>query len=585
MSLDGAFLRHIKKEIEKTALGSKIDKIYQPNKDELIFFLRTKNYLKKLLISARGTNSARIHFTEHIPENPKVPPMLCMLLRKKLIGAKLVGLRQTSLERVLLLDFDAKNELSEPVMLTLAVEIMGKYSNVILIDSDENIIDALKRVGPEMSSKRLILPGIKYHLPPTQDKISVLNTNEYEIINKIKNSFKNGYLSTVLLKNIQGISPVVCRELEYLVFGYIDVSAENLSDRELQKLSDVLTNLISTIKNVVGEPFIVYDKNKKPLEFSFINISQYENSGKVVKMNTFSKLLDEFYYERDKIDRMRVKSLDLIRVLNTISDRISRKIIIQKSEAAKCSDFNKFKICADLINASLYNIENGANFIEVPNLYDNSLSTMKIRLDPMLSASQNAQKYYKKYRKAKTATHVLKEQIENSHKEFEYISSVIDELSRVSSEDELDEIRNELYSQGYLKTKRKFKINKKLKPIEYLSTDGFKILVGRNNTQNDELTLKVSKKSDIWFHTKDIHGSHTVIVTENKVPPKDTLIQAAMLAAYHSKAKESSNIPVDYTEIRNVHKPNYAKPGMVIYKKNNTLYVTPDINIIKKLKV
>lgn len=585
MALDGAFLKHLKKEIEETALGSRVDKIYQPNKDELIFFLRTKNYVKKLLISSRGTSSARIHFTEHVPENPKVPPMLCMLFRKKLGGAKLVGLRQASLERVLLLDFDAKNELSEPVILTLAVEIMGKYSNVILIDSDGNIIDALKRVGPEMSSKRLILPGIKYNVPPAQNKISVLDTNEFEIINKIENSLNDVYLSKLLLKSIQGISPVVCREIEYLVFGYIDVPDKNLSNLELKKLNEVLSNLISTIKNVTGEPFMVYDKNKKPLEFSFMNISQYENLGKVIKMDTFSELLDEFYNERDKIDRMRVKSLDLTKILHTISDRISRKIVIQKSEADKCSDFNEFKVFADLINANLYNIKSGADFVELSNFYDNNLSTVKIKLDPRLNASQNAQKYYKEYRKAKTAVYVLKEQIENSQKEFEYIASVMDELSRASSEDELDEIRNELYSQGYLKARRKSKISKKLKPIEYLSTDGFKILVGRNNTQNDELTLKMSKKNDIWFHTKDIHGSHTIIVTENKVPPSDTLIQAAILAAYHSKAKESSNVPVDYTEIRNVHKPNGAKPGMVIYEKNNTLYVTPDKSIIEKLKV
>ena len=585
MALDGAFLRHIKEEIESNSINSRVDKIYQPNKDELILFLRSKNNVKKLLISSRGTNSARIHFTNHIPENPKVPPMLCMLFRKKLCGAKLIAVRQPSLERVLFLDFSAKTELSEPIQLTLVVEIMGKYSNIILIDNEEKIIDAIKRVDIQMSSKRLILPGIKYSLPPAQNKISLFNTKKDQTINEILDSLNDGYFSKSLLKVVQGISPVVCREIEILAFNRSDMPVENLKKDDLLKLKDVLSYLFDVVNNKSGTPFLVFDTNGKPLEFSFINITQYGSIGHVVKYETFSELLDDFFYERDKIERMRVKSLDIIKILNTASDRITRKIGIQKSEIKNCSNFEQFKVYADLINSNLYCIKNGVSSIELQNFYEEGTPIVEIKLDPLLTASQNAQKYYKEYKKSKTAISVLNEQIRNSTKELEYISTVLDELHRASTESELDEIRDELYSQGYLKSPRKKRNNKKLNPLEFLSSSGFKILVGRNNVQNDELTLKRSDKNDIWFHTKEIPGSHTVILTEGKEPSEETLFQAAVIAAFHSKAKESSNVPVDYTKIRNVHKPNGSKPGMVIYDRYNTVYVTPDKNLIEKLKI
>lgn len=585
MALDGAFLRHIKKEIEDNAINSRVDKIYQPSKDELILFLRSKNNIKKLFISSRGNNSARIHFTKYVPENPKVPPMLCMLFRKKLCGAKLISVRQPSLERVLFLDFSAKTELAEPIKLTLVVEIMGKYSNIILIDSEEKIIDAVKRVDIQMSSKRLILPGAKYSLPPAQNKISILSDKKEETINEILNSLGDGYFSKSLLKVVQGISPVVCREIEFSVFRHLDIPLKDLKSDDLVKIRDVLNNLFDIINNKTGVPFLVYDFNDKPLEFSFINIMQYENIGHIVRYETFSEVLDNFFYERDKLERMRVKSLDIIKTLNTISDRITRKISIQKSEIKNCSNFEQFKIYADIINSNLYHIKKGISSIELKNFYEDDMPIVEIKLDPLLTATQNSQKYYKEYKKSKTAISVLSDQIKNSEKELEYISTVLDELYRSNNEFELEEIRDELYLQGYLKTSKKKKNNKKLKPLEFLSSNGFKILVGRNNIQNDELTLKKSSKNDMWFHTKEIPGSHTVILTEGKKIPEETLLQAATIAAFHSKAKESSNVPVDYTEIRNVHKPNGSKPGMVIYDKYNTIYVTPDKELIKKLKV
>lgn len=584
MALDGVFLRHIKKELEEI-INFRVDKIYQINKDELILFFRGKSEVKKVLISSKGTNSARIHFTEYSVENPKIPPMLCMLFRKKLCGAKLISIHQPDLERVLFLNFLAKNELSETVKLTLVVEIMGKYSNTILIDEEMKVIDALKRVDMGMSSKRLILPGIKYNLPPKQDKLSILNSSACEIINMIKKTDIDLFISKWLLSNLQGISPVVCREIEYSIFNDLDVPISKLLSESLQKLENFLKDLSDMVKDIGGLPYVVYDKNKKPMEFSFMVISQYENLGFGKEFSTFSKLLDDFFYERDKIDRIKAKTLDLNKTLHTILDRISRKIAVQKVEIDKSLNYNQFKVCADLINSNLYCIKNGLDSIDLKNFYDENMATIKIRLNPYLTASQNAQKYYKEYRKSKTAISVLKSQIESSQKEFEYISSVLDSLTRVESEDEIEQIREELYSQGYLKIQKKDKNkkSKKINELRFISNDGFTILVGKNNMQNDELTLKKANKNDLWFHTKDIPGSHTIIVTNGEEPPKETLLQAAMIAAYNSKASESSNVPVDYTKIKNVRKPNGAKPGMVIYDNYKTLYVTPDIKLINKL--
>lgn len=565
MALDGAFLRHIKKEIETKSINSRVDKINQPNRDEIIIYLRNKNGTNKLLISTRASGP-RIHFTKDIIENPKTPPMLCMLLRKKLIGAHLVSIRQIDLERVLFLDFDCTNELYEKVKLTLVVEIMGKYSNLILIDNDNKIIDALKRVDPAMSSKRLILPGIKYELPPSQGKKNLLNCDADEIINSIKTA--NKPVAKYMIENFQGLSPIVCKQIEY--------------DKE--HLSDNIANLLKTINNITGTPIMVLDNDSKPIDFSFINIDFYENLATLKSFDSFSELLDSFFISRDKTNRMLAKSHHLNKMLSNIDSKLIRKIAKQKLELESCKSRQKFKLYADLINANLYNIKDYSQAVELENFYDEKLSKIKITLDPFLTAAQNAQKYYKEYRKLKTSEIFLTEQIKKAQNELNYIESVIEELSRVNLEAEIAEIKQELTEQGYIKeSTNNRKKEKPLEPLQFISSEGFKILVGRNNIQNDKLTLHKSKKEDIWFHAKDIPGSHTVIITENKIPGDNTIMQAAMLAAFYSKAQNSSNVAVDYTKVKNVHKPNGAKPGMVIYVNYNTLFVTPNIDIVNNL--
>lgn len=583
MALDGAFLRHLKKEITDRALGARVDKIYQPNKEELVFLLRTRQDAFKLLLSARA-NSPRIHFTQYAPENPKTPPMLCMLLRKRLSGAKLVDIRQPGLERLLYLDFDATNELGDKVRLSLVVEIMGKYSNIILVDGEGRIVDALKRVDEEMSSQRLVLPGLLYELPPAQNKPCMLEWEPARIVEAIAGQSKNQSLNKGILNALQGVSPVVCREVEYQVGRGRELFTKELNQEQKDRLRFFLERLFTTVRDIEGLPYMVTKVKGKPIEFSFMNIVQYGTLASVSQWEDFSSLLDEFYAERDRQDRMRAKSQDLLRLLTNASERLSRKINLQRAELAQSEDREHLRVCGDLIHANLYRIEKGSPFVDLENFYDEN-RVLRVKLDPALNATQNAQKYYKDYRKAKTAQQVLGEQIAQAEQELVYLDSVFDSLSRAQSESELNEIRQELREEGYLKAVRdKRKPPAAMAPLEFVSSEGFRIFVGRNNRQNDKLTLKQANNNDIWLHTKNIPGSHTIIVTEGKQPGEITLREAAMLAAYHSRAKDSSQVPVDFTQVRHVSKPQGAKPGMVIYVQYQTLFVTPQQELTEKLK-
>lgn len=575
MALDGGYLRHICNEINENALNCRVEKVYQPNKDEIILGLRGLNGASKLLLSARA-NSPRINFTKYAPENPKVPPMLCMLFRKHLCGAKLINARQEAMERIIFLDFDATNELADHVNLTLAVEIMGKYSNVIFIDENGDIIDALKRVDISMSSQRLVLPGLKYSMPPAQDKMNILETSAEDVLARIENITVDTKLSKALLNTIQGVSPVICREIEYLTGRGNDITTGSLTNEDKKRLLFFLNRMITQLKEHSGTPCMAV-VNGKPMDFAFMDITQYGEAAVIKRSESFSSLLDDFFNERDTAERMKVKSQDLHRLLANTTERLSRKINSQSAELAQCTDREPLRIMGDLLQANLYRIEKGANSVTVENYYDNN-SPITIPLNPALTATQNSQKYYKNYRKAKTAEQVLKVQIEKAKEELEYIDTVIEALNRATTEGELAEIRAELTEQGYVKAPRgKQKKAASLPPLKFTSSTGFTILVGRNNKQNDKLTLKTASKNDIWLHTKDIHGTHTIILTEGKEVDSTTLQEAAQLAAYHSKARNSAQVPVDYTLVKNVSKPSGAKPGMVIYVKNKTLYVTPQL--------
>ncbi len=576
MALDGVFVRFLTNELNEQLTGARVSQIHQPNKDELVLALRTFDGGKKLLISARA-NSPRVSFISEAPENPASPPMLCMLLRKKLCGAKICSVTQPSLERIVLIEFDGTNELGDSVKYTLACEIMGRYSNVIFLDGEHNVIDALKRVDASMTTGRMVLPGMRYALPPAQNKLSVLEHEPDEIVDRIIRTNPPEKLGKAMLNSISGISPIISRELEYRITSGAQLISDSVSGVYKTALGYYIDKLVKNVRSLSGEPYCIYDENGKPKDMSFIEIQQYGTLYTVKKAESFSQLLDQFYSERDRVERMRAKSQDLLKLLTNASERAARKINTQQAELEKCADREPLRICGDLIQANLYRIEKGAPFADLENFYDENMAVLRVKLDPSKSAAQNAQKYYKDYRKAKTAEHMLTEQIDLARKELEYLDNVFDALSRAETERELAEIRSELAQTGYIKSsgKGKGKEPKPLPPLSFETTDGSTVLVGRNNRQNDTLTLKTAAKNDIWFHTKDIPGSHTILVTNGKEPSEDAIMQAAAIAAYHSKAKDGSQVPVDYTLVKNVSKPQGARPGSVIFVKNRTVYVTP----------
>ena len=576
MALDGLTLHFIKEEIAAAAVGCRVEKVHQPSREELVLVLRGRNGAHKLLISARA-NSPKIHFTAFPPENPAKPPMLCMLLRKHLTSALLTDVRQEGLERVLFLDFDATNEIGEPVKFTLCTEIMAQYSNIILINEQGNILDAVKRVDSETSSLRQILPGMLYKLPPKQNKPDLFDTTGAEIAKNAAEA-ENKAVSAAILSSVQGLSPIVCREIVSRSIGE-DKRAEFLSDGEITKIGAELESL----KSVEPYPCAVIEQSGKPLDFSFMNITQYGENAKVKPFDSFSEMLDDFYYEKDRLERTKQNSSELQKMVANLIQRTARKLDLQRKELEQCADREQLKINAELIAANLYQLQKGAPFYEVYNYYTNE--NIRISANPALTPNENSQKYYKEYRKAKTAEQMLTTLIAGGEEELAYLDTVADALSRAETTAQIAEIRQELSHTGYIKNKLKpgTKAPKPLAPMEYESSDGFTILVGRNNEQNDRLSLKTASKNDIWLHTQKFPGSHTVIVTEGREAPEETLIEAAIIAAYHSRARQSSGVPVDYSQVRNLKKPQGAKPGKVIYHVYNTLYVTPDRDLVNKL--
>lgn len=592
MALDGTLLRQIRHELESCLIGARIDKIHQFSREEMIFVLRLPQPTEdgsrtvKLYLSA-GADSPRIHLTSASFENPKSPPMFCMLMRKYLGSAKLVEIRQIGLDRILHLVFETRNEMGDLIQLTVAIEIMGRHSNIILIDETGRVIDSIKRIDDTMSSVRPILPGVRYTLPPAQDKLDLIDVIPEQIEQRLRNG-KDTPLSKALLSAVQGVSPIVCREIANYVFLGDDCVISEMTENHFDRLRFFLTKVIDYAKNYTGTPTSVIDSRKKPMDFSFMDIHQYGGSMFTRTYDTYSQLLDDFYTQRDNIQRMRHRSADLLKVLANTADRIARKLSLQQKELADCSDRETWKIYGDLINANLYSIQKGDRTATLVNFYDENQAEVTIPLDPRKTPAQNAQKYYGEYRKADTAEKKLRELIEEGQQEAIYIDSVFDALTRAQTNDELSAIRAELAEQGYLRKKgpapKKGK-ETKLDPKRYRSDDGFLILVGRNNVQNDQLTLKDARGRDVWFHTKNIPGSHTIVVSDGQEVPDSTLNQAAIIAAANSKAADSAQVPVDYTLIKNVKKPRGAKPGMVIYVNYQTAYVTPDFELEKRLMI
>lgn len=582
MALDGAFLHKLREEIAEKALESRIDKIYQPLREEVVLLFRSKGFNGRLLLSCRGT-AARIQFTDTAPENPVVPPMFCMLLRKHLMGAKLVAVEQPGLERVLFLRFDAVNEMGDRVAPALVLEILGSKANLLLLDGEGRIIDAVRRSDLENAGDRLIQPGARYELPPSQHKVNLLEEPAADVLERLRE--KEGMeLSAALRETLDGASPIVCREAAFRAVRRKGAAVEELTADDRERLRLYLENLAEEIRTG-GRPTLVVKPDGTPWDFTYIPLSQYGREAVTRELPDYSVLLDTFYAEREKAERIRRQSQDLLRLLSNLTQRTARKIAAQKKDLEKSADREKYRIYGELLKANLHRVPKGASHVELENYYDPDMAPVRIPLNAALSPAQNAQRYFKEYKKTYTAEQVLGEQIAAGEKELVYLDSVFDALSRAESTAELQDIREELAAGGYLKrggAKGK-SLPARSKPMRFLSSDGFSILVGRNNRQNDELTLRVAAKNDIWLHVKNIPGSHVIVLTEGAVPPDRTLEEAAILAAYYSKARQSASVPVDYAPVRKVKKPAGAKPGMVIYEGNRTAYVQPDGELAKKL--
>mgnify|MGYP003294061177 CR=1 FL=1 len=580
MALDGITLGLVKKELESYLIGSKIDKVHQPSKNELVFIMRTRNGAYRLYLSCDG-QSPRVHMTRYNLENPKVPPMLCMLLRKRLSGAMLTSINQVQNDRILIFEFDGTTDIGDKTKYYVICEIMGQRSNIIFCDIDYRIIDAVKRIDEEKSSVREILPGLKYELPPIPEKCDILTDNTEKIVNVILDKPEK-MLSKSILDTLEGISPIVSREIAYrTVFG--DKQTGMLSNIEKERLNTEISTIRSEIVNN-NSFYMLSSIDNVPFDFSFADIRQYGNALIKKEYDSISELLDDFYFEKDKIYRTKRKAADLFKLLNSAIERTSRKINNRKLELEKSENREEIRIYAELITANQYRLTEKSSLYQLENYYDNN-NIIDIPANPALSPLQNAQKYFKEYKKAVNAEKLLHNLIEEGEQELVYLDTVLDNLSRAESEREISEIRDELEQGGYLKIKKgnKIKKEKPLQPLEFKSSDGFKILVGRNNIQNDILTLKTAKNYDMWLHVQKHAGSHTVIIADKKEITETAIYEAACIAAYHSKAKDSSSVAVDYTLVKNVKKPSGAKPGKVIYNTYNTLYVTPEKELIEKL--
>lgn len=575
MSLDGALLHCVKSELENL-IGARVDKIYQPARDEIVITLRNLSSADKsrkaLLFSANGA-AARVHLTSKELVNPPAPPMFCMLLRKHLGNGKLLGIRQDGLERVLFFDFECVNEIGDVVVNTLTAEILGRSANIILT-RDGRIVDSVRRVSGVEDSARRILPGCEYEPPPRMERLNLLTTDVSEILARLS----DGRLAKALMSALEGISPIFARECAFYAANDVDITC-GAADKS--RVAEFLENARKALNNTAK--FTLISENGKNKDFCFMDIRQYGDLMNVQHFPSANALLDAFYAEFDR-SGTKQRAGELVKTLSSVYSRVSRRLETRKKELSDCANREDFRVCGDLINANIYQLERGMTKCSLTDFYTGE--PREIALDARLSPAQNAQKYYTEYRKLDTAEKKLTELIHGDKEELAYLDSVLDCVSRTESDIELSEIRRELREQGYIKGDGRApdKREKTSEPLRYRSSDGFEILVGKNNKQNDLLTLKTAKATDIWLHVKDIPGSHVIIRTNGESPSEQTLIEAAQVAAYHSKAREGSGVPVDYVPVKFVKKPAGAKPGMVIFTNNRTLYVTPDESTIEKLR-
>lgn len=572
MALDSYTHKMLAFELKKKLIGGRIDKVYQMSRVQLLMTVRSLGENHRLYISCDASRG-RVMLTNMRFENPDVPPVFCMLMRKHLSGGKITDIEAVLNERIIKIKVENTNELFETVSKTLVVEMMGKYSNIILLNSDNRIIESVIHVDFTLSEKRQILPGLFYEIPPVADKKNPFQTEYDEMLLCVSNNEK---IEKSLIDNFSGMSPILAREIEYR--GNNDPISSCMEYKKI--LKDIEENNI--------KPVVLMEKaTKKPKEVYFTDIFQYGDYYDKKYFDSLCEAVDYFYSFLEQIRKIDEKKANLLGVVSKHIKRVSKKLDIHLKNVEKAKNKDKYRIYAELLTANLYRLTKNAKFAEVENYYDNN-NFIVIPMDETISPGKNSKKYFEKYNKEKNMEKISKELVEDLKKELQYLTEVSDMISICEDNKALLEIKDELLYEGYIEEKKNEKNKKKAvvsSPYEFMSTDGFKIYAGKNNRQNEILTLKTSQKNDLWFHIRNAAGSHVVIKTEGKKPSDTAILEAALIAAHFSKRANDSKVDIDYTYVKYVKKPSGAKTGMVIYDNFSGITVKPDSDLIEKLKV
>ena len=574
MPLDAVCLQAVVAELAPQITGSRIEKIQQPARDQVVLLLRGN---RRLLLSAGG-GQPRLHLTELLRDNPAQPPMFCMLLRKYLSGGIIESIQQAPLERVVTLTVSAADELGERSQFSLILEAVARRANLILADKDGHIIDCLRRIDFEMNPDRQVLPGLFYHLPTPPDKVSPFTVTEEEFAALAAAAGEGAPADQWLVRTVNGLSPLVARELTFRACGSTDAPVTGHTA--------ALWSAFAAWRNTVNEKHFTPAMLKRsgvPMDFTYLHVGQYGGAAEEETYTSFSRLLDDFYEKREQAERVKQKGQDLVKTASNGAARLRRKIAAQEQELAESKNRDKWRVYGELITANLYRMERGMSRLTAQNYYDPDCADVDIPLDVRLSPQENAAKYFKKYTKAKTAEKYITAQLEKARVELTYLESVLQELTLAESEQDFNDIRAELTDGGYLRAKGRKQPQRPSKPREFRSTAGLRILVGRNNRQNDRLTAKDAEKWDIWLHTQRIHGSHVILCTGGAQPDEQSLLEAASLAAYFSQAQISTKVPVDFTQVKYVKKPAGSPPGFVNYTNYKTILADPSEELVKRL--
>lgn len=587
MALDGITTSAIVSELKPALVGGRIDKIHQPVADEIRMTIRgLGSGAKKIIISANSAHP-RIHLTESTRENPMTAPLFCMVMRKHIAGGKIVDICQPNFERIIILRVESANEMGDITTKNLILEIMGKHSNLILTDENGKILDSIKRVTHEKSSVREVLPGKEYVFPPSQDKKNPLEAERGDFLFSLHLQ-EGRKIQEFIYQTYTGISPIMAGEICSRAGLDSSNSCQETTIEEGEKLYDAFDKTMAEIKSATYQPAIYYQKeNNRIVDFAVLEMTQFSGLQKR-PFDSVSALLEGFYQERDNAAHIRQKAHDMRRLVMSNIERCVKKKEIQLKTRRETKGMDQWKKKGELLTANIYAVPQGVTTFKTIDYYESDMPEIEIAIDPAKTPAENAQKYFSKYNKAKRTLAALEIQEKQNEEELVYLESVLNALENAKDDADLSEIRTELAESGFIRRqvqKKGAQKPKKSKPLHYVSSDGYDIFVGKSNLQNDELTLRMAEPTDIWMHTKDIPGSHVIIRTNGqKELPEATMEEAANLAAFYSKAKNSSMVPVDYTQRKNIKKPNGAKPGMVIYLTNRTIYITPDENRVNQMK-